>query len=57
MIRNQNQESFELKKDSEKRAFNWKALGTAASAVAIALVGVGAAALGGNFDFKLPKKS
>lgn len=43
------------KKDSEKRAFSWKALGTA-SAVAIALVGVGAAALGGNFDLKLPKK-
>lgn len=43
------------KKDSEKRMFNWKALGTA-SAVVLAIVGVGAAALGGNFNLKLPKK-
>lgn len=44
------------KKDSEKRGFNWKVIG-AASMFAITAVGVGAAALGGNFNVKLPKKS
>lgn len=43
------------KKDSEKRAFNWKALGVASTLVSIA-ISVGAAALGGKFDFKLPAK-
>ena len=43
------------KKDTEKKEFNWKVLG-AASFVVLTAVGIGAAALGGNFDFKLPKK-
>lgn len=43
------------RKDSEKRAFNWKLIG-GASFVVLAAVGVGSAALGGNFNFKLPKK-
>ena len=43
------------KKDSEKRAFNWKVLGVASTLVSIA-IGVGTAALGGKFDFKLPTK-
>lgn len=42
------------KKDSGKRGFNWKALG-GASMFAITVVGVGAAALGGNFIVKPPK--
>lgn len=44
------------KKDSEKRGFNWKVIGVA-SMLAITAVGVGAAALGGNFNVKLSKKS
>lgn len=44
------------KKDSEKRNFNWKAIGVA-SMFTITVVGIGAAALGGNFNVKLPKKS
>lgn len=44
------------KKDSEKRAFNWKTIGIA-SMFAVTVVGIGAAALGGNFNVKLPKKS
>lgn len=43
------------KKDTEKKGFNWK-LVCAASAVVITAVGIGASALGGNFDIKLPKK-
>lgn len=43
-------------KDSEKREFNWKLI-SAASVVLIGALGVGAAALGGKFDFKLPTKS
>lgn len=42
-------------KDSEKRQFNWKLLG-GASFVVLAAVGIGSAALGGSFNFKLPKK-
>lgn len=44
------------KKDTEKKEFNWKILG-AASFVVLTAVGGGTAALGGKFDFKLPKKS
>lgn len=44
------------KKDTEKKEFNWKVLG-AASFVVLTAVGIGTAALGGKFDFKLPKKS
>ena len=44
------------KKDSEKRSFNWKFFG-GASFVVLTAVGIGSAALGGNFNFKLPKKS
>ena len=44
------------KKDSEKWAFNWKRIGIA-SMFAVTVVGIGAAALGGNFNVKLPKKS
>ena len=44
------------KKDTEKKEFNWKVLG-AASFVVLTVVGIGTAALGGKFDFKLPKKS
>ncbi len=43
------------KKDSEKRAFNWKTI-TAVSTVLIVVAGVSGAMLGGNFNFKLPKK-
>ena len=42
------------KKDSENKNFVWKMIGTA-SMVVIAVVGSGAALLGGNVDFKLPK--
>jgi hypothetical protein len=41
------------KKDSEKKAFDWKIVG-AASLVVLTVVGIGAAALGGNFNIKLP---
>lgn len=44
------------KKDTEKKEFNWKVLG-AASFVVLTAVRIGTAALGGKFDFKLPKKS
>ena len=56
-IRAQEQEAVQIanEKDSEKRMFNWKALGSA-SAVVLAAVGVGAAVLGGKFDIKLPSK-
>ena len=43
------------KKDSEKRAFNWKTL-AAVSTTLVAVLGIGGAMLGGNFNFKLPKK-
>ena len=43
-------------KDSEKRQFNWKLVGAASMAL-VTVIGVGAAALGGKVDFKLPKKS
>lgn len=42
------------KKDSEKKEFNWKLVG-AASFVVLTVVGIGAAALGGNVNIKLPK--
>lgn len=42
------------RKDTEKREFNWKVIG-GASFVALTFVTVGAAALGGKVDFKLPK--
>lgn len=44
------------KKDTEKKEFNWKVLG-AASFVVLTAVGIGTAALGEKFDFKLSKKS
>lgn len=44
------------KKDFEKRSFNWKLISGVGFVVFIA-VGIGSAALGGNFNFKLPKKS
>lgn len=44
------------KKDSEKRQFNWKLVGAASMAL-VTVIGVGAAALGGKVDLKLPKKS
>lgn len=43
------------KKDSEKRQFSWRVIG-AASAVLVIGFGVAASALGGDFNFKLPKK-
>lgn len=57
-IREQEMETARMadKKDSEKKAFNWKVI-SAASVVVITAVGIGAAALGGNFNVKLPKKS
>lgn len=42
-------------KDSEKRKFNWGVLASA-STLAMVAVGIGAAALGGKFDIKLPNK-
>lgn len=44
------------KKDTEKKEFNWKIL-CAASLVVLTAVGIGAAALGGKFEFMLPKKN
>ena len=57
-IRDQETEAAHLadKKDSEKKAFNWKVIGAASFAVLTA-IGIGASALGGNFNIKLPKKS
>lgn len=57
-IREQEMEAARMadKKDSEKKAFNWKVISAASFAV-ITAVGIGAAALGGNFNVKLPKKS
>lgn len=57
-IREQEMETARMadKKDSEKKAFNWKVISAASFAV-ITAVGIGAAALGGNFNVKLPKKS
>jgi len=43
------------KKDSEKRMFNWKVIGTA-SLLVLTTVGLGTAVLGGKFDIKLPIK-
>lgn len=43
------------KKDSEKRQFNWRVIGAASTVLVIGL-GVAASVLGGNFNFKLPKK-
>jgi len=42
------------KKDSEKRQFDWKLIEKASYVVLIG-IGIGAAALGGRFDVKLPK--
>ncbi|WP_069997904.1 hypothetical protein [Cellulosilyticum sp. I15G10I2] len=57
-IRGQETETARMadKKDSEKKAFNWKVIGAASFAVLTA-IGIGTAALGGNFNIKLPKKS
>ena len=45
------------KKDSEKRAFNWKTIAAVSTVLIVVVgVGVGGAMLGGNFNFKLPKK-
>lgn len=56
-IREQEMETARMadKKDSEKKEFNWKTHGVA-SFVVLTAVGIGAAALGGKFDIKLPKK-
>lgn len=43
------------KKDSEKRQFNWRVIGAASTVLVIGL-GVAVSALGGDFNFKLPKK-
>lgn len=43
------------KKDSEKRQFNWRVIGVASTVLVIGL-GVAVSALGGNFNFKLPRK-
>ena len=55
--RTQEQEDVQLadKKDSEKRMFNWKVIGTASTLV-LAAIGIGTAMLGGKFDVKLPIK-
>lgn len=57
-IRNHETETVKMvdKKDSEKRQFNWKAI-EVASTVAVIGLGIATSALGGNFNFKLPKKS
>ena len=57
-IREQEMETAHIadSKDSEKRGFNWKVI-VAASFAVLTAVGIGAAALGGNFNVKLPKKS
>lgn len=44
------------KKDTEKKEFNWKTL-CAASLVVLTAVGICTAALGGKFEFMLPKKN
>ncbi|KGK87385.1 hypothetical protein [Clostridium sp. HMP27] len=56
-IREQEMETARMadKKDSEKKEFNLKTL-RVASFVVLTVVGIGAAALGGKFDIKLPKK-
>jgi hypothetical protein len=57
-IRNQEKEMAQLadKKDAEKKAFNWRTIGTA-SLVVLTAVGIGASVLGGDFKFRLPKKN
>ncbi|MBP2033348.1 hypothetical protein J2Z42_002051 [Clostridium algifaecis] len=56
-IREQEMETARMadKKDSEKKEYNWRTLGVA-SLVVLTAVGISAAALGGKFDIKLPKK-
>lgn len=44
------------KKDTEKRMYNWKLVGTIGVTV-VAVVGVSAGILGGNFNLKLPNKN
>lgn len=44
------------KKDTEKREFTWKFMGSVSFAL-VTVVGISAGLLGGKFDFKLPKKS
>lgn len=44
------------KKDTEKREFNWKLVGSISFAI-VAVAGISAGVLGGKFDIKLPKKS
>ena len=41
-------------KDRENKGFTWKVIG-AFSVAAISIIGIGASALGGNFNFNLPK--
>jgi hypothetical protein len=41
------------KKDTEKREFNWNVIKITSFAI-VTVLGISAAALGGNFDFKLP---
>lgn len=57
-IRDQEMELVQTanRKDSEKKVFNWKIIGAASFAVLTA-IGIGASALGGNFNVKLPKNS
>lgn len=43
-------------KDTEKREFDWKLVGSISLAL-VTVVGISAGVLGGKFDFKLPKKS
>lgn len=43
------------KKDSEKRAFNWRLVGGISFAL-VTFVGISAGLLGGKFDLKLPRK-
>lgn len=55
-IREQETEAVHIadKKDAEKKTFNWRVVGTA-SFVVLTAIGIGTAALGGNFNIKLPK--
>ena len=57
-IRNHETEIVKMvdRKDSEKRTFNWRVI-ELASVVLVLGVEIAASTLGGNFNFKLPKKS
>ena len=56
-IRTQEVEAAQIakEKDTEKRAFNWKLI-SAASGVLVLALGIGVAALGGDFSIKGPMK-